>query len=60
LALGGRSRLVAATAGAALLTSSALTRLGIFEAGVASTEDPKYVVVPQRERLQRRTTVTPS
>jgi hypothetical protein len=26
----------------------------VFEAGVASTEDPKYVVVPQRERLNNR------
>ena len=29
----------------------ALQRYGTFQAGVASTEDPKYVVVPQRERL---------
>jgi hypothetical protein len=27
-------------------------RFGTFEAGVASTRDPKYVVVPQRERLE--------
>jgi hypothetical protein len=47
-------------AGASLFAASALTRFAIFEAGVASTEDPKYVVLPQRERLQRRTSVTPS
>jgi formate-dependent nitrite reductase membrane component NrfD len=46
-----RSRLAAATAGLALLTGSALQRFGTFAAGVASTEDPRYVVVPQRERL---------
>jgi hypothetical protein len=37
--------------GASLLAGSALTRFGIFEAGRASTPDPKYVVVPQRARL---------
>jgi hypothetical protein len=26
----------------------------VFEAGVVSTKDPKYVVVPQRERLTAR------
>ena len=43
---------------------SAVTRFGIFEGGVASAEDPKYVVVPQRGRLEGRgqttSTVTPS
>jgi hypothetical protein len=58
--LGRRSRVAAVASGAALFAASALTRFAIFEAGVASTEDPKYVVVPQRERLQRRTSVTPS
>ncbi len=38
-------------AGAALVASSALTRFGIFEAGLASARDPKYTVRPQRERL---------
>jgi len=51
--LAGRSRVAAVTAGAALLAGSACTRLGIFEAGIASAEDPKYTVVPQRERLRR-------
>jgi polysulfide reductase-like protein len=58
--LGRRSRVAAVAAGASLLAASALTRFAVFEAGVASAEDPKYVVVPQRERLQRRTSVTPS
>jgi len=35
----------------ALLAGSALQRFGVFEAGVASTRDPRYVVTPQRERL---------
>jgi hypothetical protein len=48
---GGRSRLLAAASGAALLASSALTRFGLFEAGVASARDPRYTVEPQRERL---------
>jgi formate-dependent nitrite reductase membrane component NrfD len=51
-----RSRPAAAVAGLALLGGSALQRFGVFEAGVASTKDPKYVVVPQRERLQARPT----
>ena len=49
--LAGRSRTVITLSGAALVASSALTRLGIFEAGRASARDPKYVVRPQRERL---------
>ncbi len=52
--LGRRSRVVSALSGIALLASSAATRYGIFDGGVASAKDPKYVVVPQRERLQRR------
>ena len=52
--VGRRSRVVSALAGASLLTGSFLTRMAVFEAGVASTKDPKYVVVPQRERLAAR------
>jgi len=51
--LAGRSRAVAVVSGAALLAGSACTRFGVFEAGQASARDPKYTVVPQRERLQR-------
>jgi hypothetical protein len=29
-------------------------RFGIFKAGVASAEDPKYTVGPQRERLNAK------
>ena len=45
-----RSRVAAAVAGLALVAGSALQRLGVFAAGVASTRDPRYVVTPQRER----------
>jgi hypothetical protein len=47
----GRNRAAVAASGLALLAGSALQRFGVFEAGVESTRDPKYVVVPQRERL---------
>ncbi|MEV7687901.1 NrfD/PsrC family molybdoenzyme membrane anchor subunit [Streptomyces bungoensis] len=49
-----RDRWLAAAAGAALLTGSAALRFAVFHAGVASAEDPKYTVVPQRERLEAR------
>ncbi|WP_243708591.1 NrfD/PsrC family molybdoenzyme membrane anchor subunit [Actinomadura sp. GC306] len=51
LLFGGRSRAVSALSGLALLAASACTRFGVFHAGVQSAEDPKYTVVPQRERL---------
>jgi len=46
-----RSRTLAVISGLALLAGSLVQRFGIFEAGVASTKDPRYVVVPQRQRL---------
>ena len=49
-----RSRTAAALSGAALLAGSACTRFGIFEAGQESARDPRYTVVPQRERLEQR------
>jgi hypothetical protein len=71
--LGRRSRTVSALSGLSLLAASLATRFGIFEGGVASAKDPKYTVLPQRERLaqkaaeaaadnepQRTTSVTPS
>ena len=54
--LGRRSRTAAVLGGAAALAGSACTRFGIFHAGVASARDPKYTVVPQRERLRERAT----
>jgi len=53
---GRARRVVAAVSGAALMGASAATRLGMFHAGVASARDPKYTVVPQRERLNERGT----
>jgi hypothetical protein len=37
-----------------LVASSALTRFGIFHAGRTSARDPKYTVVPQRDRIRRQ------
>lgn len=50
----GRRRAGAVVAGALLAAGSLLTRFGVFEAGMASARDPKYTVVPQRERLAAR------
>jgi hypothetical protein len=50
---GRRSRLLSAVSGVALMAGSACTRFGVFEAGQQSARDPKYTVVPQRERLDR-------
>lgn len=51
---GRRNRAISAAAGAALLVGSAGTRFAIFEAGQESARDPKYTVVPQRERVRAR------
>ena len=51
--LAGRSRAVAVVSGAALMAGSACTRFAVFEAGQASARDPRYTVVPQRERLEK-------
>ncbi|MET8527888.1 NrfD/PsrC family molybdoenzyme membrane anchor subunit [Micromonospora sp. NPDC005172] len=59
--LGRRSRAVGAVSGAALLGASVATRFGIFYGGVASARDPRYTVVPQRERVNgRRSVVDPA
>jgi hypothetical protein len=50
----GRSRVGRAAAGAAYVAGSVALRFGVFEAGLASARDPKYTVVPQRERLEAR------
>jgi formate-dependent nitrite reductase membrane component NrfD len=39
-------------AGGAYLAAGLCTRFGIFAAGIASAEDPAYVVTPQRQRLE--------
>jgi hypothetical protein len=53
-ALGLKSRLARRAAGATFVVDSLVTRFGIFEAGLASARDPKYTVVPQKERLAER------
>jgi formate-dependent nitrite reductase membrane component NrfD len=52
--LGGRRRPVAAAAGLALMAASALTRFGVFEAGIHSAKDPRYTIEPQKRRLAAR------
>jgi hypothetical protein len=46
----GRSRTAAVLSGLALTGGALCTRFGVFYAGLASAEDPKYTVVPQRAR----------
>ena len=53
-ALGRRSRVASAAGGASMVAGSALERFAIFEAGMASAENPRYTVVPQRTRLEQR------
>ena len=53
-AVAGRTRLGAVASGTLLAAGSLLTRFGVFEAGMASARDPKYTVVPQRERMAAR------
>jgi formate-dependent nitrite reductase membrane component NrfD len=52
--LGRSNRAVAALSGTALLAASAAIRLGGFHAGLASAADPRYTVVPQRQRRDGR------
>lgn len=52
--VGRRSRALSALSGLCLLAGSVCTRFGVYEAGVVSTKDPKYVVIPQRARLAER------
>ena len=52
--LGGRRRSVAVASGLALVAASALTRFGVFEAGIHSAKDPRYTIEPQKRRLAAR------
>jgi formate-dependent nitrite reductase membrane component NrfD len=47
---GSRSRPVRIAAGLALMAASACTRFGIFRAGIASAQDPRATIEPQRHR----------
>jgi hypothetical protein len=49
--------------GGLLLAGSVIERFAVYKAGVQSASDPKYTVVPQRERAARmgtRATTRPS
>jgi Polysulphide reductase, NrfD len=48
---GRRSRLAAATGGALVLAGEVAVRWSVFKAGFQSARDPKYTVIPQRERV---------
>jgi formate-dependent nitrite reductase membrane component NrfD len=50
---GARNRRAAAAGGALILAGGAALRWSIFRAGFQSARDPRYTVVPQRERLAR-------
>lgn len=52
--LSGRNRAAAGVSGLLLLAASAFTRFGVFEAGLESTKDPRYVIEPQKRRLAAR------
>jgi formate-dependent nitrite reductase membrane component NrfD len=52
--VGRKRRWSSALSGLALLAGSALTRFAVFDAGIASANDPAHIVVPQRERIRRR------
>jgi hypothetical protein len=52
--LRGRRRDGARAAGALLLAGSLTERFAIFRAGLDSARDPRYTVVPQRERVDQR------
>lgn len=53
LVAGQRSKAAAVAAGAALAAGSVCTRFAVFEAGIETAKDPRYTVVPQRERINR-------
>ena len=49
---GRRSRAAAAAGGALMLAGAVFERWSVFRAGFQSARDPKYTVMPQRERLR--------
>jgi Polysulfide reductase len=51
---GRRSRLASVTGSALVLAGGAALRWSVFKAGFQSARDPKYTLVPQRERLVSR------
>ena len=57
--LGRRSRLAAGAGGALVLAGEVAVRWSVFKAGFQSARDPKYTVVPQRERQSGRSRTQP-
>jgi hypothetical protein len=53
-ARGRGSRRAAVAGGALLLTGEALLRFAVWKAGAQSARDPRYTVIPQRERAAQR------
>ena len=53
---GKKSRVATLASGALILAGAALERWSVFRAGFQSARDPKYTVMPQRERLRARGT----
>ncbi|MDP9474334.1 MAG: polysulfide reductase NrfD [Actinomycetota bacterium] len=51
---GRRSRKATVAGGAMILAGAVLERWSIYKAGFQSSRDPKYTVMPQRERLSER------
>jgi formate-dependent nitrite reductase membrane component NrfD len=51
---GGRSRTAAITGSALVLAGELALRWSVFRAGFQSARDPRYTVIPQRERLDSR------
>jgi formate-dependent nitrite reductase membrane component NrfD len=59
IALGGRrSRAVSVAGGALVCAGEVALRWSVFRAGFQSARDPRYTVVPQRERAKHRREVT--
>ena len=55
LAAGGRrSRAIAVTGSAFILAGGLALRWSVFKAGFQSARDPRYTVLPQKERLRQR------
>jgi formate-dependent nitrite reductase membrane component NrfD len=51
---GKRSRGAAVAGGALVLAGELALRFSVFKAGFQSARDPRYTVLPQKERLQQR------
>ncbi len=50
----GHRRSAAIVSGLSLLTASAFTRFGVFDAGIESAKNPRYTIEPQKRRLAER------